>query len=62
MHCKREIHKPDGEYYTSYETAKLFLKPILPLLKDKKVICPMNNKDSYIYERKYFYLFISIIF
>jgi hypothetical protein len=46
---RTKYNKPDDEYYTSYETAKRFLKPVIPLLKGKKVICPMDNKSSYIY-------------
>jgi hypothetical protein len=46
---RTKYNQPDDEYYTSYETAKRLLTPVIPLLKKKKVICPMDNKHSYIY-------------
>ena len=47
---RQKYSKPDDEYYTSLKTAKLFLDPVITFLKGKKVICPMDNKDSYIYK------------
>lgn len=46
---RQKYDKPDDEYYTSYTTAELFLKPVIPLLKNKKVICPMDNETSNIF-------------
>lgn len=42
--------KPDDEYYTSLITTKRFIDPILAKLKNKKIICPMDNETSFIYK------------
>ena len=46
---RQKYFNPDDEYYTSMKTAKLFLDPVIPFLKGKKVICPMDSENSNIY-------------
>lgn len=49
--ARSKYEDSDDEYYTSKDTAELFLKDFIPYLKqEKRVVCPCDTKDSEIYK------------
>ncbi|MDR0676123.1 MAG: hypothetical protein LBF97_03670 [Elusimicrobiota bacterium] len=51
LKSRSKYNNIDDEYYTSYQTAELFLKDFIPLLKkEKRIICPCDTQESEIFK------------